>query len=569
MKKFFKGILTLLLISLVMFVGSNVKAASKSYAKISASSNEINVGETVTVNVTVFAGAWGVNINGGGLEAVGDGSGLSGQSSGGNISASKSYTFKGNSEGTYTVSLSGDITDWDTDENTDVKNSVTIKVNKKEEPKPDNNEENNNTEDNNNGNENNNTENNNNDNQNTEQPKPEEPTFTDANKTMYVKSDCSSLNVRKGPDSSYDKVSAVYKDNELTVIAIGSNGWYKIKTSSGVEGYVAGNYLTDDKPSSNQSSIATLNKLNVSPGNLNEEFDKDKFAYTMTVKDDVDTINVDATPTNNKANVSITGNTGLTTGTGNIINIKVVAEDGASSRTYKIKVTKLASEDENPNIIDEDDKKEELKFGLKSLTIKDLKITPEFKNDVYEYKATLTNASIEKLVVNAIATEEKAIVQITGADKIKDGENVITILVTSEDGEKTATYQITVKKEKAELPVAKTQTTNSNGNTKILLAAGAGIAILVIILIIVVIKKKDNDYNRISYQSGDYNEPDEDNEMYNNDLNNYSRNDENDENVENTDENEYDTQYEDDEDDDWGTPKRGFLKGFGKTGRHF
>ena len=559
MKKNYLLLINLLILVLIttFILPCNVYAAS---AKITASSTNVEVGESVTLNSSISSAAsWSLDVSTTGGTVTKSDSRVGNTDSGKNENTTITLgTFKADKAGTYTVSLSGYVVDGDSLTKSNQTGSVTITVKEKEttqvdtkpteepttpseptEPTP--------TEE-----------------PTTPAPTSQEQTFTDTNKTMYVRSDCSSLNVRKGPDSTYERVGAIYKDNEVTVLAIGSKGWYKIKTSSGIEGYVAGSYLTDEKPTETSSSVATLNKLNVSPSNLNETFSKDKFTYTMTVNADVDTVNVDATPTNNNANVTITGNTGLTTGTGNIISVRVVAEDGASSRTYQIKVTKLASEDENPNIIEEENK-EEIKLGLKSLLIKDLKITPEFKNDIYEYKATLTDLDVKSLSVEAIASEENATVQITGADKIKEGENIITILVTSANGEATATYQIIVNKEKEEIPATSTvtKTTKSSGNEKILLAAGSGIAILVVILILVIVKKKDK-VGINTYQTGDYSEQDDDDEMYNNNLNEYLNNNEK------TDETEYNNQFEDDdEDDDWGTPKRGFMNKFRKSGRHF
>jgi len=46
-----------------------------------------------------------------------------------------------------------------------------------------------------------------------------------------------------------------------------------------------------------------------------------------------------------------------------------------------------------------------------------------------------------------VATEANSNITITGNENLKNGENIITILVTNETGDKTATYQITVNKD--------------------------------------------------------------------------------------------------------------------------
>lgn len=556
MKKITKIIIFTIIIYTLSIFYNLVCAAT---ASALPSSKEINVGDTVTVNVSVTAGAWNVSINGGGLEPVGDTSGIAGQTSTtANETISKTYTFKASTAGSYTITLSGDITDFNTDVNTDISqiiNPIKITVKEKEtQPENPGNEENNNQNSGNNGN-NNQNENQGNDgnNENTTPQEPEQ-TFTETNKIMYVKSDCTSLNLREGPDKTYKSIGALKTNEKITVIAIGSKGWYKVRTENGVEGYVAGNYLTDQEPEKkNESSTATLSSIKVTPGNLNETFSKNNLSYTMTVEADVDSINVTATPTDDKAKVTVTGNTGLTTGTGNEITIKVVAEDGISTKTYKIKVTKLASEDEEPNIIEEP---EEKKLGLSSLNIEGLKISPEFKSNIYEYKATLTDKTIEKLIVNAVATFEDSKVEITGADEIKDGENVITIIVTSVNGEETVTYQVIVDK-KEETVVAKIEPKEKEDSLQnIIIALIAAIAIVALILIFILIKRKEKGKVVTFHEDGDYNEPEEDNT--------YSKIEKED-TIENTDE-EYE---EDDDDDDWGTPKRGFRSKFKKTGRHF
>ena len=549
MKKKLKVFITLILILSMITISNLTYAASTSYVKITASSQEVNVGDTVNVTVNVYSGSWGLTINGGGLDNTGDATGMAGQTSTqGNTTSSKTYTFKANSVGNYTITVNGDITDYDTDENISINQSVTITVKEKQEtPKPDDGE-NNNTNNNENNNQNNNENNNENNNQNNT---PQEPTFTETNKIMYVKSDCTSLNLREGPNKNYKSLGTLKTNEKVTVIAISNKGirdWCKVRTEKGIEGYVAGNYLTDTEPEKNiESSIATLSNIKVTPGKLNETFSKNNLSYTMTVEADVDSVNVTATPTDDKAKVTITGNTGLKTGTDNEITIKVEAENG-STKTYKIKVTKLATEDEEPNIIEDP---EEKKLGLSSLEIEGLKISPDFKSNVYEYKATLTDKTIEKLIVNAIATFEDSKVEITGADEIKNGENVITIIVTSANGEETVTYQVIVNK-KEETVIVKTETKEKEDSLQnIIIALIAAIAIVALILVFVLIKRKEKGKPVSFYEDGDYNEPEEDNT--------YSK-------LEKEDTQE---SIQEDEDDDWGTPKRGFRSKFKKTGRHF
>ena len=74
--------------------------------------------------------------------------------------------------------------------------------------------------------------------------------------TKYVNSS-SGLNVRKGPSTSYSKVTTLANGTKVTVNST-SNGWSKI-TSGNVTGYVSSSYLTSTKPSTGSSSNTTTN----------------------------------------------------------------------------------------------------------------------------------------------------------------------------------------------------------------------------------------------------------------------------------------------------------------------
>ena len=69
--------------------------------------------------------------------------------------------------------------------------------------------------------------------------------------TMYVTSS-SGLNVRKGPSTSYSKVTTLSKGTAVTVHST-SNGWSKISVN-GIEGYVSSQYLSSTKPSSSETT---------------------------------------------------------------------------------------------------------------------------------------------------------------------------------------------------------------------------------------------------------------------------------------------------------------------------
>ncbi len=87
------------------------------------------------------------------------------------------------------------------------------------------------------------------------------------------------------------------------------------------------------------SKDATLSSLTISPGELTPAFSSDVTEYTAVVGADVEKLTVSAPANDSKAKVSVSGNEGLQLGE-NTITCKVTAEDGETSKTYTILVTK-------------------------------------------------------------------------------------------------------------------------------------------------------------------------------------------------------------------------------------
>lgn len=212
---------------------------------------------------------------------------------------------------------------------------------------------------------------------------------------------------------------------------------------------------------------------------------------------------------------------------GQSINVQVVEGeqtltitlDTGYKTTRRIISTKEAEETE-PNVIEEP-KTEDIKVILKSLTIKgvklateedeeeekiDLILTPEFSSEVYEYTLDIPEEQndITKLDIEAIGDKEDFTVEITGNEELVDGENIITILVKSKDGEKTAEYKIIVNKV-AEVVEADTQpikdeipNTGVEDNSKDMMKLIIGgvivlIAVVSIIIVIIKFRKKEDD----------------------------------------------------------------------------
>ncbi len=90
------------------------------------------------------------------------------------------------------------------------------------------------------------------------------------------------------------------------------------------------------------STDATLKALSVNTGTLSPKFASGTTAYTVNVANNVSSITVNATATHSGAKVTGTGKTNLSVGK-NTISVKVTAEDGKTTKTYTITVTRAAA----------------------------------------------------------------------------------------------------------------------------------------------------------------------------------------------------------------------------------
>lgn len=87
---------------------------------------------------------------------------------------------------------------------------------------------------------------------------------------------------------------------------------------------------------------------------------------------------------------------------------------------------------------------------LSALSIAEGTIAPEFNKDVKEYAVTIPYETSE-INVTAIPADSKAKVTIEGNKDLKEGENIVKVLVAAEDGTST-TY--TIKVTRARIPLA-------------------------------------------------------------------------------------------------------------------
>lgn len=278
------------------------------------------------------------------------------------------------------------------------------------------------------------------------------------------------------------------------------------------------NSTTNNENNSNsKSSNANLKTLGVTPKEYDfTGFNKNTTEYTTkSIPSTVDSLKVTAVAEEKNAKVKITGNTNLEVGT-NTIKVVVTAPDGKTTKTYNIKVTKLATEDEKPGNVIDDEK--EVDLFLKSLSIEGLTLSPEFSSNVFTYETTINmdENDLKEVKVNAEANNSNAKIEITGNTNLVEGENLINVIVKEEGTSNQTVYQITVNKVSQKSEVVE----NSMSKEKIIIAGGIAVIIIVIAIWIIIMKK-----NKEAYY--DYEEDGEEQEesLYNYDNENYSQKD--------------------------------------------
>lgn len=198
------------------------------------------------------------------------------------------------------------------------------------------------------------------------------------------------------------------------------------------------------KPETQKSSDSTLKSLVIEGCELYPEFNPETKEYNVKVGNDITSVNIVATANDSKASCKLEGvYQDLAIGE-NTANVVVTAEDGSTNR-YIIKITRG---------------REALKLATLKISyqdsegnIKELKLNPELSEEIFEYKLDDLSYLISKLDVEVTANLEEAKIEITGNEKLSEGENIITITITmlaeSEELEdEVLTYKIVVNKEK-------------------------------------------------------------------------------------------------------------------------
>lgn len=346
-------------------------------------------------------------------------------------------------------------------------------------------------------------------------------------------------------------ISMLIMFNFLTVKSEATNKTNEVNTSKKQNvAQNTTNTTNETTTKATKSSNANLADLGITPHDF-KGFKYGTTYYEVAVPEETESVEVYAKAQHEGAKLTGTGKKKLEKGE-NKVEVVVTAEDG-TKKTYTINIIREIvqenQEDENENIAEKEGNIAEKATGLSSLVIEGVSITPEFKTNIYEYKAKYIGEAT-KLSINTKPTNEAYVVEITGNEELKEGENIITILVSEKDGDNVATYQIAVEKSLVdEEAIAREQAEKQEKQKKIII--GIIIAVVVIgIIIFFIIRSRRNRRYAEEFSGIPFYKNKEDEDEYEEDE--YE---------------EYDEQYEQEEEEIENIPKETlkerFLKNYG------
>ena len=176
-----------------------------------------------------------------------------------------------------------------------------------------------------------------------------------------------------------------------------------------------------------QSSNAYLKEIYTNVGQLNPEFSKTKYSYTINVGKDVNDIIVTGIAESSKAIVDGNARYPLHSGD-NYINLIVTSEKGTTN-TYSLLVTKERSDNAN----------------LKDLFVRGYLFDQAFDPEETHYTLTVEN-EIDSVYIDAIVDDSNATLTGTGQKDLKVGDNNYDVIVVGEDGT-SKVYTVTITRQ--------------------------------------------------------------------------------------------------------------------------
>lgn len=223
------------------------------------------------------------------------------------------------------------------------------------------------------------------------------------------------------------------------------------------------------------SANNNLRALSASAGKFDIDFNSEETIYTLTVPHNTESVELSGLVEDEYAKVEGLGKYELKDSKTTAL-ITVTAEDG-TTKVYTVYIVKEAAPVTRPIVYYYSSNN-----YLKSLVVEGYEL--EFDKNTSEYKITVGH-DVTSLDISALAEDYRSRVEITGNSDFKEGENIVIITVTAENGS-VREYKLVVEKE------VKTTGTESESNTaeKIVIIV---LIILVVLGLLYLIFKKDEE----------------------------------------------------------------------------
>ncbi|QJD95219.1 hypothetical protein HH214_04665 [Mucilaginibacter robiniae] len=194
------------------------------------------------------------------------------------------------------------------------------------------------------------------------------------------------------------------------------------------------------------SSVATLNALSISSGNLSPVFNSNTQSYAASVSNATTSIAIKPTATDATATISV-NSTPVISGTAssaiplavgsNTIQVVVTAQDGSTQKAYTLTVMRAGSS----------------VATLNALSISSGTLSPTFNSGTQSYAASVVNATTS-VTLTPTTTDANATVSVngttvtlgtaSGAIPLAVGNNTIQVVVTAQDGITQQAYTVNV-----------------------------------------------------------------------------------------------------------------------------
>ena len=224
-----------------------------------------------------------------------------------------------------------------------------------------------------------------------------------------------------------DSNATITKDL-VTNLSTTSDNYYNVKVTAenGVDNYT---YII--KIIREKGSDATLATLSVTDGSFSPSFTPSTNTYSVTVPTSTTSFTVSGTKTDSMATI----NSGLATfdltSSNMQVQVIVTAEDGITTKTYYLNITRIASSDNK----------------LKSLTVLPAILNQTFNPDTTLYTATVAGDIANIDVVAELNDSKATIVSGLGVHTLNVGDNNIIIRTKAESGA-TKDYTVIITRQK-------------------------------------------------------------------------------------------------------------------------